>query len=184
MGSFKVLARNTVLDSPPWLRVDDCRIAYPNGQQVAGWHHIITPSFINVIARTREGLFLCQRIRKFAFEGESLAVVGGYIDGGEVPLAAAKRELLEETGYASEEWVSFGSQAVDANRGCGMAHLFFARNAYKIGEPTAQDAEAPRAILLTRQQLRDELFGDRVKCVTWLACAALALAYEARALAD
>ena len=46
-----------------------------------------------------------------------------YFPGGKMelvePLAAAKRELLEETGYESDDWVSLGSYRVDPNRGWG-----------------------------------------------------------------
>ncbi len=36
-----------------------------------------------------------------------LSMIGGQIDEGEDPLAAGKRELLEETGYASGDWVLY-----------------------------------------------------------------------------
>ena len=39
-----------------------------------------------------------------AREGKYPSLPGGRIDPGEEPLAAAKRELLEETGYEAEEW--------------------------------------------------------------------------------
>ena len=35
----------------------------------------------------------------YSLQTNSLACVGGMIDGKELPLAAAKRELLEETGF-------------------------------------------------------------------------------------
>jgi len=35
----------------------------------------------------------------------SIGVAGGRIDKGEDPLATAKRELLEETGYEADEWI-------------------------------------------------------------------------------
>lgn len=36
-----------------------------------------------------------------------LSMIGGMIDEGEDPLEAAKRELLEETGYKSDNWTLF-----------------------------------------------------------------------------
>jgi len=36
-----------------------------------------------------------------------LSMIGGQIDDGEEPLAAGKRELLEETGYQSDDWVLY-----------------------------------------------------------------------------
>ena len=44
-----------------------------------------------------------------------ISLPGGCIDKGEDPLAAAKRELLEETGYVSEHWIPFMQQCPDAS---------------------------------------------------------------------
>ena len=56
----------------------------------------------------------------------SLEVPGGVCGQGEEPLAAAKRELLEETGFASEDWRYLGSctpnPAIQDNR----CHFFLA----------------------------------------------------------
>ena len=49
----------------------------------------------------------CQE--KYGFIGSSLAPVGGYIEADELPLVAAKREVLEELGLASTDWVPLRS---------------------------------------------------------------------------
>ena len=53
----------------------------------------------------------CQE--KYGFVGSSLAPVGGYIEADELPLLAAKREVLEELGLASPDWVPLRSLAHD-----------------------------------------------------------------------
>jgi len=57
----------------------------------------------------------CVMIRQFRFgvDYATLETPGGMVDPGEDSLAAARRELLEETGYASEEWTYLG--AVEPN---------------------------------------------------------------------
>lgn len=39
-----------------------------------------------------------------------MGAAGGRLDPGEEPLAAAKRELLEETGYEASEWILWNAQ--------------------------------------------------------------------------
>ena len=178
MQPFKTHARNVVFHEPPWITVEQRAIEFPNGHHVPNWPFVITPSYINLMAETTDGTFICFRQRKYGYEGESLAVVGGYIEAGEQPLAAARRELLEETGYIASEWISFGSHVADANRGCGMAHLFLARGAQKIAEPTEIDLEQPQLVLLSREQVRRALFNNEFKVLAWSAAVALTMAYH------
>ena len=85
------------------------------------------------------------------------AIVGGYLEPGEEPLAAAQRELLEETGYTGEDWHALGSFVVDANRGCGTAHFFLARGVRPVAEPDADDLEEQELLLLSRAEVEQAL---------------------------
>ena len=62
---------------------------------------------------------------------------GGQVDDGETPLVAAQRELLEETGYESDHWLSLGSYVPHSNYGCGRTHLFRALNVRRVSEPNS-----------------------------------------------
>src|ERR1700745_3312240 len=64
------------------------------------------PDTVVVIAVTPENKILIshqEQPGKPAFIG----LLGGRVDEGEEPLAAAKRELLEESGYESQDWDLF-----------------------------------------------------------------------------
>jgi len=73
---------------------------------------------------------------KYGFDGLSYATVGGHIDAEDHDdgLVAAKRELMEEMGMRSDEWVSFGAFRTDVNRGLGFCHTFLARKAQQVIE--------------------------------------------------
>lgn len=61
---------------------------------------------------------------------------GGFCDEDEEPLDAMKRELLEETGYESDEWIHVGVSHKDAYNN-GTWHYFVALNA----RPSAKKAK-------------------------------------------
>jgi ADP-ribose pyrophosphatase len=60
---------------------------------------IASADWCNVIAVTPDGKLVLVRQFRFGIEEFSLEIPGGIIDPGETPVAAAVRELREETGY-------------------------------------------------------------------------------------
>ena len=176
MESWKTLSRRVILNHSKFLVVEEHTVELPDGQIIHDWPWVITPDFVNIVAVTRDGLFLCFRQTKYAIEGTSLAIVGGFLEPGEHPLAAAQRELLEETGYAAETWTDLGSYRTDANRGVGVANFFLARGAHRVGEPNSDDLEEQELLLLTHSQMRAALETGDFKVLPWATIVALALA--------
>jgi ADP-ribose pyrophosphatase len=175
MKPWKTKARKIVLDERPWLTVENHTVELPDGQLIPNWPWIITPDYINVVAVTEDEHFLCFRQVKYGVEGTTLGIVGGYINEGEAPLAAAQRELLEETGYKAPDWLSLGSYIVDPNRGFASGHLFLARQARYITPRNADDLEEQELLLLTREEIESALEKGEIKVLAWAATVAFAL---------
>ena len=175
MKPWKTKTRQTVLDEPPWLTVEHHTVELPDGRLLPNWPWIITPDYINAVAVTEDERFICFRQVKYGVEGATLAVVGGYIKEGEAPLEAAQRELLEETGYESADWLSLGSYLVDPNRGIATGHLFLARQARYVTPRDADDLEEQELLLLTRAEIENSLERGEIKVLAWAAAVAFAL---------
>ncbi len=175
MVSWKVLSRRTVFDQGKFLRIEEHTVELPNGRIIEDWPWIITPDYVNVLAVTQDNQFLCLRQTKYAIQGTSLAVVGGYVEPGEDPLRSARRELLEETGYEADEWTALGSFPVDGNRGAGTANLFLARGARRVREPNADDLEEQEIVHLSRPELEEALARGDFKLLAWAGVVALSL---------
>jgi ADP-ribose pyrophosphatase len=126
---------------------------------------------------TDEGRFIFFQQTKYAIQGTSLAPVGGYLEPGEDPLAAAKRELLEETGFAAARWIDLGHYRVDGNRGSGTAYFFLASGATRVGERSADDLEEQELLLLSRSEVEAKLAQGEFKVLAWAAIVAVALFY-------
>jgi len=177
MQTWKTLSRTTILDHSKFLRVQDHTVELPDGRVIPNWPWLITPDYINVVVMTKDQKFLCFRQTKYAVDGTSLAPVGGYLEPGEDALVTAKRELLEETGYESAEWISLGRYAVDGNRGAGVANFFLALNARQIQARHADDLEEQVQVLLTRDEIEQAIANGEFKVLAWSAIMALALLY-------
>ncbi len=68
---------------------------------VNDWIFLEEMNAVNVVVHTLEGRYVVFRQRKYAIPGETLSPVGGFVDAGESPSTAAKREVLEELGLGS-----------------------------------------------------------------------------------
>lgn len=173
--TWETLDRRTILSHNKFLSVENHTIKLHDGRVIPDWPWIITPDFVNMIAVTVDGRIVCFRQTKYAVTGTSLGPPGGFIEKDESPLAAAKRELREETGYEAQEWESLGTYRVDPNRGAGTAHLFLARNAEYVAEPVEDDLEEQRLVLLTPEEVRQAIHNGEVKVLPWAAALSLAL---------
>lgn len=175
MDSWKKLSCKLILDHSKYLVVENHAVELPNGQVITDWPWVITPDYVNVCAVTPDDQFLCFRQTKYGVNGVTLAPVGGYLEPGEEPLPAAQRELLEETGYQAERWLSLGSYVVDGNRGVGTAYLFLALDAHRVAAPDADDLEEQELLLLSRAEVEQALAHGEFKVLAWAAVMSLAL---------
>ena len=175
MQPWKTVERKTILSHSKWLTVEEHTVLLPDGRQIPRWPWLILPDYANVVAVTTEGEFICFRQTKYSVEGTTLAPIGGYLEPREDPLQAARRELLEETGYEAAEWIHLGTHAVDGNHGAGTAHLFLARGARKVAQPRSDDLEEQQMILLKRADIVAALLKGEFKVLSWATAMAVAL---------
>lgn len=150
---WKVLERRTLLDTGPFLRVHAETVETPEGRRVENFYQVEQADFVLMFVEDEEGRALMLRTYKHGPRRVSQTFPAGALNPGEDPLVAAKRELLEETGYAAEDWTALGSYVVQGNqRGC-VCHMFHARNARKVTEADSGDLEEMRLELLSRAEL-------------------------------
>ncbi len=178
MRRWKTLKKERILNHSKWLAVEDHTIQLPDGKIIEQWPWIISPDYVNVVVKNSSGKFVCFRQTKYAANGITLATVGGYLEPNEDPLGCAKRELREELGYEAKEWIHLGSFPCDGNHGNGVANLFFAKNAEKVGEIIADDLEEQEIIFLSKEELHNALLKGEFKALSWATAVALALLLE------
>ena len=121
------------------------------------------PDWVNVVAVTTEGRIVMVEQYRFGIGDLSLEPVAGLLDAGEESLAAAKRELLEETGYGNGTWRYLG--AVQANPAFHNieCHHWLVENVEPVQAPALDEGEAIRVHLMTLDEIREAIAAGRIR---------------------
>lgn len=108
------------------------RVARHPENGLGTFYVVNTPSWINVVAETADDHIILLDQYRHGVEHITTEIPGGMVDPGETPLEAAKRELLEETGYESTHWEQIG--LVEANPAImnNQTYTFLARKCQKV----------------------------------------------------
>jgi len=173
--AWKRLRSRLLLDRSPWLRVFADDVALPDGRQVEGYLRVDGRDYAMVFALTDEGSVPFVRQYKYGLDAVPLQLPAGYLEDGEAPETCARRELLEETGYAAPEWLSLGSYAADGNRRYATGHFFLARHAHRVRAADAGDLGELQLEMLPLDTLDGVLASGQMQEVSAIACVALAL---------
>lgn len=99
---WKKLGRNTIHDTR-FLQVHLDKIELPDGSVIDDYSVVTLPPGVIVVATDIDGKLILFREYKYAVDETVLMFPAGGIDKNESPVEAAKRELLEETGYTSDD---------------------------------------------------------------------------------
>ena len=144
---WRSLGRHLVLGGA-WLQAGTERFALPDGRTVDDFHWVEAGGWAMAAAVTAGGELVLERCFKPGIGRVALVLPAGGVRSGERPLEAMRRELLEETGYASDRWEPLGSFRLDPNYGVSTGHLFLAREARRVAEPRSDDLEEIEVVTL------------------------------------
>lgn len=172
--AWEVLERKSVLEHP-FVTVSMEQVRLPDGQVIADWPKIYTRDYVNAAVFNEAGEAMVIEGYKHGMGWSSWQVLGGYLDEGEDPFTAVKRELLEETGYSSEEWFYLGSYVIDANRHVGVGHFFCALKARQVAQADSNDLEDCQVKWVPPWELRCALLDGRIAAIGYAVAVSLAL---------
>lgn len=150
----------------------------PDGQIIHGYLRSQARDYAMVFAVLADGRIPLVHQYKHGTARHSLDLPAGYLDTPEeAPLAAAQRELHEETGIVSDHWLSLGHLVIDTNRGDTRAHIFLARDARHAGNPHLDATESLEVSYHTPGELQEMVHRGQIDSLASVAGIMLALAH-------
>lgn len=151
-----------VLDSEylfhePWLTARRDHIRQPSGVEMENYYVLEYPEWVNIIAITRDGHFLMERQYRHACGITAIEIPAGCAEPGETPMEAAKRELMEETGYSGGEWSLFMDVCPNPGSFTNTSWTFLAVGVEPTDKPHLEETEDIDIFLMTEEEVRRKL---------------------------
>jgi ADP-ribose pyrophosphatase len=135
------VAQSTYALADRWLRLRRDVLSLADGRTLTPAPVIEHPDWVDVIALTAGHNIVLVDQYRHPVGTLRTEFPAGTVDGLEEPLAAIQRELLEETGYASEEWRLLGTAPVYPAFQTNRIYSFLALNARRVAEQELDEGE-------------------------------------------
>jgi ADP-ribose pyrophosphatase len=147
------------------LRADVCRL--PSGRTIAPYYVLEYPSWVNVVALTEDAQVVLVRQYRHGLQRTLIELPCGGVEVQDVsPLAAARRELLEETGYTSEHFTQIGVLSANPANHTNMTYCFLATSVRRIADPVLDDTEQIEVMLLPLEEVIERMHnGDLLQAL-------------------
>ena len=167
-----------------WIDFRESSFRFPDDTVFGPFYSYSRRDYVVIVASDTEGNYLCVRqfrqgIKEVTTEFPAGGIertdgreYGAKDEAAEEALAAAKRELAEETGYASEEWRHLLTIPSNATIADNYAYIYEARNCRKVTGQELDETEFLNVELIPKEKLEEMVhrgeFQQSVHVMAWL----------------
>ena len=168
-----------------WIDFRRSAYRFPDGTTFEPYYSYSRRDYVVIVASDEDGNYICVRqYRQGIGEVTTEFVAGGLertdgkeyggTSGGQAEdaLEAAKRELLEESGYVSDEWVHLLTLPSNATIADNYAFLYYAGNCRKVSGQHLDETEFLNVELHPAEEIdaliRTGRFQQAVHVMAWL----------------
>ncbi|MCR5733399.1 MAG: NUDIX hydrolase [Lachnospiraceae bacterium] len=154
-----------------WMDVRRSAYRFPDGSIFEPYYSYSRRDYVVIVASDTEGKYICVRqyrqgIKKVTTEFPAGGIekkdgakeTGGFYHGTEEDaLIAAKRELIEETGYESDDWTHLLTVPSNATLADNYAYMFVAKNCRKVTGQSLDETEFLNIIRLSADEIEKRI---------------------------
>ena len=163
-GRWRTLEAKYLYENP-WcsFRVDEVRL--PDGARIE-YGVLESAGFSAVVPVTEEGGVVLVRQWRQPVGSFTLELPGGGVDKGKDPREAARRELLEETGYRAENLSHLVSVRTSPGRSTEVCHLFRCKAVRASSGPRPEPTEFVSAVELPLAEAVGKVYSGEITAAT------------------
>lgn len=164
MKEWKLISTEKLIDNR-WISVRKDSVDLPNGTHIDDFYSVTIPDAAAIVALTSDMNIVLKKEFKYATGEELIEVPAGMFEPDETDgLIVAKRELLEETGYVSDDWTYFGPTVESASKLTNRMHIYLAKDCRKVAEQKLDDTEEVDVLVLPFDKAIDMVMSNEIKC--------------------
>ncbi len=171
-----------------WIDIRRQAFRFPDGTVFEPFYSYSRRNYVVIVASDEDMNYLCVRqyrqgIREVTTEFPAGGMErsdgkeygrAGEGQGTEDALEAARRELLEETGYESDDWTFLLSIPSNATIADNYAYIFRAKNCRKVAGQNLDDTEFLNVETHTADEIEDMIrsgdFQQSMHVMSWFLC--------------
>ncbi len=168
-----------------WIDFRRSAYRFPNGEVFEPYYSYSRRDYVVIVASDMDGNYLCVRQFRQGIKKVTTEFPAGGIErkdgreygpsgdlSAEDALAAAKRELREETGYESDEWRHLITVPSNATLADNYAYVFAAGKCRKVSGQSLDETEFLNVRKFSVQEIEDMIakgeFEQAVHVMAWL----------------
>lgn len=157
--------KSELLINTPWVKVRKDSVRLANGSAIEDFYAITINDAAAVVAIDPEGNLILKKEYRYCSDRDLIEIPAGIVEDNETDgLFAARRELLEETGYTSDEWQYLGATIESSAKLTNYLHLYLATNCRKVSEQTLDATEEMDVLLVPLEQAVDMVMKNEICC--------------------
>ena len=168
-----------------WIDFRKQAFRFPDGNIFEPYYTYSRRDYVVIVASDEEGRFICVRQFRQGIREVTTEFTAGGIERSdgkqygdrnqsseEASLEAAKRELMEETGYVSDDWKQLIAIPSNATMADNYAYIYVAKNCRKISGQSLDDMEFLNVELYTAEEIESMIakgeFKQAIHVLAWL----------------
>lgn len=118
------------------------KVELPGGAVIDDFYTVTIPDAAMIAALTTDNKIILKTEYRYACQSDIIECPAGMLNPDESePIVAAKRELLEETGYSSGDWTYLGYTWESTSKLTNKMYLFLAKDCQKVASQQLDENE-------------------------------------------